>query len=102
MTHLYLIRHADNIDAMQDGRMQDQGLSPEGIAQAEKLRDRLARTSEIKPDVLISSNERRAMETAQIIAPVLGVPVTPDSEFQEWRSDDGSIEAEEFMRRLTD
>lgn len=98
-THLYLIRHAENIDAMQDGRMQDQGLSPEGIAQAEKLRDRLARTGEIKPDILISSDERRALETANILAPALGVPVTPDPEFQEWRSDDGSIHPDEFMRR---
>lgn len=99
MTHLYLIRHADNIDALVEGRMRDQGLSPEGVAQAEKLRDRLARTGEIKPDVLISSDERRAMETAQILAPMFGLPVIPDPEFQEWRSDDGSIPPEEFSRQ---
>lgn len=99
MTHLYLIRHAENIDGLIDGKMGDLGLSPEGITQAERLRDRLTRTGEIKPDVFISSPERRAKETAEIIAPAFGLPITFDSDFEEWRSDDGSIEQDEFMRR---
>ena len=60
MTHLYLIRHADYIYGEHDGRNRDLGLSPEGHAQAERLRERLARTREIRPDVFISSTERRA------------------------------------------
>lgn len=100
MTHLYLIRHAENIDGLDDsgdGRKHDLGLSPEGIVQAEKLRDRLARTGEIKPDVFISSPERRAHETAKIIAPAIDVPIVLDKDVEEWRSDDGSMSTEAFM-----
>jgi probable phosphoglycerate mutase len=75
------------------------GLSPEGREQAERLRDRLAKTGELKPDVFISSPERRAHETADIIAPALAQPVTLDADFEEWRTEDGSIEPDEFMRR---
>ncbi|MCA0457484.1 MAG: histidine phosphatase family protein [Chloroflexi bacterium] len=99
MTHLYLIRHADNIDGLIDGKMGDLGLSPEGITQAERLRDRLTHTNEIKPDVFIASPERRAKETSEIIAPAFGLPITFDRDFEEWRSDDGSIEPDAFMRR---
>lgn len=99
MTHLYLIRHAENIDGLIDGKMGDLGLSPEGILQAERLRDRLIRTSEMKPEVFIASPERRAKETAEIITPAFGLPITFDPDFEEWRSDDGSIEPDEFMRR---
>jgi len=60
MTHLYLIRHADYVYAEHDGRKRDLGLSPEGIQQVERLRERLARTKEIRPDVFISSTERGA------------------------------------------
>jgi 2,3-bisphosphoglycerate-dependent phosphoglycerate mutase len=43
MTHLYLIRHADSLEGLKDdGKYGDLGLSPEGITQAERLRDRLA------------------------------------------------------------
>jgi len=99
LTHIYLIRHAENIDGLIDGKMADLGLSPEGIAQAEKLRDRLAKSGEIKADVFIASPERRAHETAQIIQPALGQPIILDEEVVEWKSDDGSIDGEEFMRR---
>ena len=104
MTHLFLIRHADYIYDLVDGQYprRDQGLSPEGVQQAERLRDRLARTGEIKPDVFISSPERRAHETAQILEPVLNVPIIPDKDVEEWRSDDGSLSEEEFMRQWTE
>jgi 2,3-bisphosphoglycerate-dependent phosphoglycerate mutase len=98
MTHLYFMRHAqDNYDQDTDGMYRDLGLSPEGIDQANRLRDRLLRTSELKPDVFISSPERRAKETAEIIAPALGQPVTLDADFEEWRSDDGSMTPTRFM-----
>jgi broad specificity phosphatase PhoE len=48
-------------------------LSPQGIIQAEWLRDRLVNSGEIKPDVFISSPERGAHETAKIIEPVMGI-----------------------------
>ncbi|HEY0735613.1 MAG TPA: histidine phosphatase family protein [Herpetosiphonaceae bacterium] len=99
MTHLYLIRHADYIYAEQDGKKRDLGLSPAGIAQAERLRDRLARSGEIKPDVFIASTERGAQETAQIVAPVFEPPLLSDADVEEWRSEDGSFSTEEFMQR---
>lgn len=99
MTHLYLIRHADYIYDLVDGAYpkRDQGLSPEGVVQAERLRDRLAGTGEIKPDVFISSPERGAHETAQILEPALGQPILLDREVEEWRSEDGSLSTEAFM-----
>src|SRR5690348_11644318 len=101
MTHLYLIRHADYVYDVVDGQYprRDQGLSPTGIQQAERLRDRLASSGEIKPDVLIASTELGATETAQIIAPALNMLITPDPEVIEWRSEDGSLTDEEFMRQ---
>lgn len=86
MTHLYLIRHGQ-ADGLQPGIIgsatPDSGLSPLGIIQAERLRDRLATTREIRADVLISSPLKRAQETAAIIAPALGLPVLTDDEVQE-------------------
>ena len=99
MTHLYLIRHADYIYDLEGDRRRDLGLSPEGISQAERLRDRLARTGEIKPDVFIASGERGAQETAQMLAPVFALPIIPDTDVEEWRSEDGSLSSEEFMER---
>lgn len=99
MTHLYLIRHGDSIEGLEDGKYRDLGLSPEGISQSERLRDRLARTGEIKPDLFISSIERRAYETAKILSPVLNQSLLLDKQFVEWRSNDGSLSPEEFMRR---
>lgn len=99
-THLYLIRHADALEGEQDGKYSvDLGLSPEGRAQAEKLRDRLIRTDEIKADAFIVSPLRRAQETAQIIAPALNQPIRVDDGLQEWRTADSTISPEEFMSR---
>ena len=101
MTQLYLIRHADYIYDLVDGQYprRNQGLSEVGRQEAERLRARLAATGEIKPDVFISSAERGAHETAQVIAPALGQPIVLDPDFEEWRSEDGSLSDEEFMRR---
>ena len=89
MTHLYLIRHGQHVGAVKN-IIGDTKLSPLGIQQAERLRDRLAATGEIKADVLISSTFKRAKQTAEIIAPALGLPIIFDDEVQEWR--DGEAE----------
>jgi len=70
--------------------MRDEGLTPLGIKQAEHLRDRLAGTREIKADVLIASTLPRARQTAEIIAPAIGLPILLDDEVQELR--DGEAE----------
>jgi probable phosphoglycerate mutase len=90
VTRLYLIRHGQaycNVPPFGTvaGPKGDEGLTPIGVRQAERLRDRLAATGEIGADVLIASTLPRAMRTAEIIAPVLGVPIIPDDDVQEMR-----------------
>ncbi|GAB4438541.1 MAG: histidine phosphatase family protein [Chloroflexi bacterium OHK40] len=85
MTHLYLIRHGEawgNVEPIIAGMKADRGLTPRGVAQAERLRDRLAQ-GEIKADVLIASTLPRARQTAAIIQPALGLPIIADDEVQE-------------------
>jgi 2,3-bisphosphoglycerate-dependent phosphoglycerate mutase len=86
VTHLYLIEHAAAM-GYKKGRSTsvNPGLSPEGIAQAERLRERLAATGKIGGDVLISSHLARAKETAEIIAPALRLPVVIDEQCEEFR-----------------
>lgn len=99
MTQLYLIRHGEALGAIQK-IIGDTSLSPLGILQAERLRDRLAATGEIAADVLIASTFRRASQTAEIIAPALGLPIIYDDEVQELR--DGASEGmdeEEYSER---
>jgi probable phosphoglycerate mutase len=89
MTNLYLIRHGEGMFAVH-GRLADlrgaAGMSPHGVAQAERLRARLAATGEIRPDVLIASSLPRAQETAAILAPALGgLPVRLDDDLHEMR-----------------
>jgi probable phosphoglycerate mutase len=52
------------------------GLTPLGREQAEALRDDLAATGRIRADVLLTSVLPRAVETATIIGPGLGLEVT--------------------------
>ena len=99
MSHLYLIRHGAALDLENGKYLADPALSPEGVGQTERLRDRLARTREIKADALIASPLRRAQESAQILASALGQPVVLDAEVTEWRSDDGNLVPGEFIAR---
>ena len=102
MTHLYLIRHGQAISAVEN-TVGNTSLSPLGIKQAECLRDRLAATGEIAADILIASTLLRAKQTAEIVAPALGLPIIFDDEVQEWR--DGvptgsrKISVEEYKER---
>lgn len=100
MTHFYFIRHGEPI-GYQDGRaigIIDPGLAPLGVTQARRLRDRLAATGEIRADVLISSPLRRARETAEIIAPALGLPVVIDDEVQEFNLGEAEALTDEEIR----
>jgi 2,3-bisphosphoglycerate-dependent phosphoglycerate mutase len=97
MTHLYLIRHGD-ATATSSNMLEDPRLTPLGIVQAEHLRDRLAATGEIKADVLIASTMLRARQTAEIIAPALGLPIISDPEVQEWRfPEDETLNVDEYI-----
>lgn len=75
---LVLIRHGDayaGLTGTIGGRNGCKGLTPLGRQQAEALRDRLAVSGTLKPDVFLASELPRAIETAQIIAPALGFSV---------------------------
>lgn len=74
-TTLVLIRHGESnvtVNRVIGGHRSCSGLSDLGRQQAERLRDRLMTTGELAPDVLISSNFARAIETAEVIAPAFG------------------------------
>ena len=74
-TRLVLIRHGESqvtVDGVVGGAKTCSGLSDRGRRQAEALRDRLARTGEVRADVLLASTMPRAVQTAEIVAPALG------------------------------
>jgi probable phosphoglycerate mutase len=113
MTSIVLIRHAAYREGPQQGSAGDVdlGLTDEGLQQARALaasfnggtkgtNQRLTAKS-LRPDLLISSTERRALETADIVGRALDLPIVRDSEFIEWRADDGTLEDSVFMDQWT-
>jgi 2,3-bisphosphoglycerate-dependent phosphoglycerate mutase len=100
MTHLYLIRHGE-AKTTGTNPLEEPSLTSLGIAQAERLRDRLAGSGEIRADVLIASTMLRAQQTAEIIAPALGLPVLYDDEVQEWRfPQDETLNVDEYVEHF--
>jgi broad specificity phosphatase PhoE len=82
VTTILLARHAET-EWNRQRRFQghaDPGLSEEGRAQAEALSDRVADT---RVDAIYSSDLRRAVETAEIVADRLGLPVDKDPGLRE-------------------
>jgi probable phosphoglycerate mutase len=74
-TRLILVRHGESVSTVErriGGSLTCGGLTALGRKQAEALAARLVRTREIVADVLVSSTMRRAVETAEILAPALG------------------------------
>jgi probable phosphoglycerate mutase len=102
-TNLYLIRHGEaicNVDGTIAGIRSDVGLTELGVTQAQRLRDRLAATGEIAASALISSTLPRAWQTAEIIAPALGLPIIPDDDAQELRPGDADgLHVTDFLER---
>ena len=86
-TRLVLIRHGESnvtVNRVIGGHRSCSGLSELGRRQADRLRERLAATGELSPDVLIASNYPRAIETAEAIAPAFdGIPMAIDEGFGE-------------------
>lgn len=73
---LILVRHGDahaGFAGVISGEAGCAGLTEHGRRQAEALRDYLTESSRVRADVLVSSTLRRAIETAEIIAPGLGL-----------------------------
>lgn len=76
---LVLVRHGDAHAGFHGpiaGPRGCAGLTPLGRRQAEALRDHLADSGRIDADVLVSSILPRAIETAEIIAPGLGLQLS--------------------------
>jgi probable phosphoglycerate mutase len=76
---LVLVRHGDANAGFHGpiaGPTGCTGLTPLGRRQAEALRDHLAESGRVRADVLVSSILPRAIETAEIIAPGLGLEVS--------------------------
>lgn len=76
-TRFVLIRHGESnvtVRRVIGGPRTCNGLSELGVTQAERLRDRLAE-EQMHADVLYSSAYPRARETAQIIAPSVGLDI---------------------------
>ncbi|HSL57845.1 MAG TPA: histidine phosphatase family protein [Acidimicrobiales bacterium] len=76
---LVLVRHGESLAGFHGviaGRTGCTGLTPHGRRQAEALRAHLEGSGRIRADVLISSELPRAVETAQIIAPGLGLAIS--------------------------
>jgi probable phosphoglycerate mutase len=105
-TRLVLIRHGESratVDRVVGGKLGDQGLSELGTRQCAALRDRLTRSRELGPvDVLYASELRRAVETAEIIAPAFGLAsgdIVHDRDFGELNPGLGDgLSWEEFER----
>jgi broad specificity phosphatase PhoE len=77
---LVLVRHGEahaGFRGVIGGRLGCAGLTPHGRRQAEALRDHLATSGRVTADVLLVSVLPRAIETAQIIAPALGLEIAP-------------------------
>ena len=75
---LVLVRHGDahaGFGGVIGGRTGCTGLTDLGRRQAEALRDHLLSSGRVKADVLIVSEIPRAIETAQIIGPGLGLEI---------------------------
>lgn len=102
-THVYLIRHGEavsNVTGAIAGMRSDTGLTNLGVLQAQRLRDRLAATSEIVADALIASTLPRALQTAEIIAPALGLPIITDDDAQEMRPGEADgLSVSDFVQR---
>jgi len=97
MTQIYLVRHGDYI--LHDIPPYDLGLSPKGITQAGRLRDRLLKEN-LEIDVLISSPWTRAQQTAEIIAPAIGREIQIEPDIDEWRNQgENSLTSETLIQQ---
>ena len=78
-TRIILVRHGEaraGVEHVIGGDKGCRGLTEHGRVQAVALRERLARTGELRPDVVYASTLPRAVETAELVAEAFG-PTTP-------------------------
>jgi broad specificity phosphatase PhoE len=77
---LLLVRHALPLRS-EPGQGADPDLSPEGIEQAKRLPDALERFPITR---LVSSPQRRALQTGQPVSDALGIPIDVDERLAEY------------------
>lgn len=86
-TRLVLVRHGESnasVSRSIGGPRTCSGLSPFGRQQCQRLAERLRRTNELADAHLYASHYRRAIETAEVLAPALGdPPIVVDDGFGE-------------------
>jgi len=85
-TRVILVRHGESnvtVRRVVGGPRTCDGLSPLGVQQAERLRDRLLGTDEFDATLLVSSAYPRARQTAEVIAPAVGLDVAVEPGFGE-------------------
>jgi len=102
-TSVYLIRHGhyDHRPSPQGTEAScDFGLSERGRAQVAALADRLRRTGEVQADALCCSTLPRAVQTAEIIAPVLQRKPVALAALCEWESGNEVLGPDEFSARF--
>src|SRR5690349_19722496 len=87
MTRLIYVRHGESNSTVSrtiGGHRTCSGLSPLGVQQAERLRDRWMANPEIAPDRILASHYPRAQQTAHIVAEAFaGATVDTDERFGE-------------------
>jgi phosphohistidine phosphatase len=93
MKTLYLVRHAKSSWSVPGLSDRDRPLNDRGLRDAPKMGKRLAKL-DAKPDVILSSPARRALETARLIAGKL------DLRLEDIRVDDRlyAAEADDLLR----
>ena len=104
-TSVYIIRHGayDHRPSRQGTEAScDFGLSELGHSQVQALRDRLMRTGEIKTDALFCSTLPRAKQTAELIAPALGMAPQAFDELCEWESGNEVLGVGAFMQNFSE
>ena len=102
-TSIFIIRHgAYERRPMPGGNeaSSDHGLSALGRRQVDALRERLARTGEIRADALFSSTLPRARQTAELIASSVGAQPLALEELCEWESGNEAIDAAEWKAQF--
>jgi len=87
VTRIVYVRHGESnstVARVIGGPRTCSGLSPLGVRQAERLRDRWAAAPEFEPDLIVASQFVRAQQTAEIVAAAFGSPdVVVDEGFGE-------------------
>jgi broad specificity phosphatase PhoE len=90
MKRVMLVRHAEpRIEA--DIPAEDWALTSRGIAAANRLASELAR---LGPTIILASPERKAVETANILSAVLGLPIEQEERFSEHGAGPGEFLAD--------